>query len=60
MTEAEISLVHISSELIAKVAERANVTPERVRAYLKDAADQDRVLTRVFLFYGVGPFGKTL
>ncbi len=53
-----VSAVTINDELIAKVAARANVSVERVRAYLGDDADQDKELLRAFLFFGVGPFNK--
>jgi hypothetical protein len=55
-----VSFVGIDEGLIAKVAEKVDVTPERVRAYLGDPVDQDRDLTHAFLYYGVGPVGKTL
>jgi hypothetical protein len=57
---SDVSVVPIDEALITKVSVKANVPIERVRSYLRDTADQDETLLRAFLFYGVGPFGKTL
>ncbi len=48
-----------ATETVRNVAARCDVTEERVRAYLADKNDQDNLLLRAFLFYGVGPINKT-
>jgi hypothetical protein len=54
-----ISVVRIDDTLVKNVADRCNVTEERVRTYLANKNDQDNNLLRAFLFYGVGPIYKT-
>jgi hypothetical protein len=58
----DISLVTFTDEDIRKVAEHANVTEERVRAYLGDKADQDDDLFRAFHWvtscYPIGKFPR--
>jgi hypothetical protein len=54
----EVSLVGINEELIVKVAAKADVTVDRVRQYLADKKDQDNILLKLFLFYGVVPVNK--
>ncbi len=54
----EISFGDISIETIRGVAERCNLTEERVRAYLSSDEQNDELL-RAFLFYGITPIRKT-
>jgi len=54
---ANISIVSISDDLIARVARRTRRSIDEVRAYLK-TDQQDDELLRAFLFFGVGPRNK--
>lgn len=56
-TFVELSWVPVTTEDIAKVAERAGVPPERIRQYL-DSDEQDNNLLRHFAYIRVYPRGK--
>lgn len=53
----EVSLVTITPEIVAKVAERTGRTVDEVNAYLT-GPEQDAALLGAFLFFGVGPVSK--
>lgn len=56
-TITSVSLVTITPEIVAKVAEKTGRTVDAVNAYLA-GPEQDAVLLDAFLFFGVGPVGK--
>lgn len=56
-TFVELSWVTVTDDDVAKVAERARVTPERIRQYL-DSDEQDNNILRHFAFIRVYPRGK--
>lgn len=56
-TFVELSWVKVTDDDIAKVAERAGVTPERVRQYL-ESDEQDNNILRHFAFIRAYPTGK--
>lgn len=52
-----VSVVSIDDNLIKRVAEKCSSSPEEVKQYLQSSQQND-ILLRAFLFYGVGPFNK--
>lgn len=57
MNPITVSVVTITPEMIERVATKTERPVEDVRIYLR-TDQQDDVLLRAFLFFGVGPFNK--
>lgn len=56
-TFVELNWVTVTDEDIAKVAERAGITPERIRQYL-DSDEQNNNILRHFAYFQTYPKGK--